>query len=507
MRYCIQHLNPGDTFQILGFTTQVYPCFEKPVPVNEANIAAALKYIEPLEGNGGTDILKATDYVLNIPNDPARARIICFMTDGYVGNDAQILKTIAEKSGPFKMFPFGVGNSVNRNLIDGMAREGRGVAEYVLLNEDGQTAAKRFYDRVATPLLVNIGVDWGNLPVADVLPGGIPDLYESGPIVLTGRYTKPAVGDITVTGMLGGRPWRKRVHLEFPKESTGGEGLPSLWARQRITEIESEAYKGPASGQQPKGAKEEITQLALEYRLMSQYTSFVAAEPKVVNIGGQQRTVDVPVEMADGVSYSGIFRGVTHQFAGGVANGLFYSATRALPSASLPSLTTSSTANIGGNVGIVGGAVGVASNAAGTSTNPGPLGRLAIGPEDAAAMQGATAPLGQTPEQQKKFYRLNKLSVPLNKLLEIWPVAGDAAPDQIPAGIEVKDGSVTVDIWAAKLKPELKTALLKKMAALGLLDVQELAPSEFIARIPVAKLDELLALPEILRVETPKFKA
>ena len=118
-----------------------------------------------------------------MPDDPDRLRIVCFMTDGYVGNDMQILDYVKKHRGRARMFPFGIGNSVNRFLIDGMAREGRGAAEYVTLDEDGEEAADRFYKRIADPLLLDPQVDWNGLPVEDVYPQHIPDVFSQGPII------------------------------------------------------------------------------------------------------------------------------------------------------------------------------------------------------------------------------------------------------------------------------------------------------------------------------------
>src|SRR5262249_14782454 len=126
IRYCLHRLNPGDTFQLIGFNTEVCPCFAKPVPATPESIARAEQFLKPLEGDGGTDILKSVDYALSLPDDPERLRIVCYMTDGYVGDDMQILDYIRRHRGRARMFPFGIGNSVDRFLIDGMAREGRG---------------------------------------------------------------------------------------------------------------------------------------------------------------------------------------------------------------------------------------------------------------------------------------------------------------------------------------------------------------------------------------------
>src|SRR5262249_44852905 len=184
MRHCIENLNPGDTFQLIGFNTQLFPCFPRPVPVTPENLDQAWKFLEPIEGNGGTDILKSVDYALTLPDDPGRLRIVCYMTDGYVGNDMQILDYIRQHRGRARMFPFGVGNSVNRFLIEGMAREGRGAAEYVNLHDSGEAVASTFYRRIAKPLLLDIHVDWNGLPVEEVYPPPIPHLLPPRPVLL-----------------------------------------------------------------------------------------------------------------------------------------------------------------------------------------------------------------------------------------------------------------------------------------------------------------------------------
>jgi Ca-activated chloride channel homolog len=309
MRYLVRNMNPGDTFQLLGFNTEVYPCFEAPVHNTPENVARALRFLEPIEGEGGTDILQAVDYALKIKDDPGRRRIICYLTDGYVGDDMQIVDYVKKHRGRAHMFPFGIGNGVNRFLIEGMAKEGHGVAEYVTLKSSAEEAAARFYRRVTQPLLVEVGVDWNGLPVEEVYPREIPDLFVSGrPIILKGRYTRPAEGEITLHGAMEGRPWKQTVHVSFGAEK-GSEAISTLWAREKIEDLQGRDWLGAQTGTPNPEITKQIIQVALEHRLMSQYTSFVAVEQRVVNLGGKQRTVDVPVEMPEGVSYDGIFGG------------------------------------------------------------------------------------------------------------------------------------------------------------------------------------------------------
>lgn len=340
MRYCLKRLHRNDTFQILGFNTDVFPCFDKPVSATPENIALAWKFIAPLQGAGGTDILKSVEYALKMPDDPARLRIISYMTDGFIGNDMQVIDFIQKNRGRARMFPFGIGNSVNRFLIDEMARAGGGAAEYLTLGLDkGQldslwnsenaadpeaikelrkiekkgkarradNAATRFYRRIENPLLLAPRIDWNGLPVEAIYPQTVPDVFSVSPIIVKGRYTRAAEGDITVAGVLRGRAWSQKVHVVFPASSTRSDALPSLWARARIADLQSRDWLGAQSGNPDATIKEQIVQTALDYDLMSQWTSFVAVEERVVNPSGQSQTADVPVEMAEGVSPDGIF--------------------------------------------------------------------------------------------------------------------------------------------------------------------------------------------------------
>src|SRR5262249_11192056 len=141
----------------------------------------------------------------------------------------------------------------------------------------------------------------------DVYPKQIPDVFSSGPVIVKGRYTHGGEGDITIHGILRGQPWRQTIHVQLPALKQDATAIPTIWAREKIEDLQNQDWLGAQTGKPDPTIKEQIVNTALEYRLMSQYTSFVAVEQKVVNTGGKQRTIDVPVEMPEGVSYDGIF--------------------------------------------------------------------------------------------------------------------------------------------------------------------------------------------------------
>jgi TonB family protein len=233
-------------------------------------------------------------------------RIVCFMTDGHVGNDMEIISEV-QKHPNARVFAFGIGSSPNRFLLDKMAEHGRGEVEYVTLEDEGSAAARRFHERVRNPLLTDIEIDWAGLPVADVYPKRIPDLFSVKPLILTGRYTSAARGAIRLRGNLAGQNFVKEIPVELPESQTEHDALATLWARTRIDDLVSQDYAGIQTDDPQPDVREAITQLGLEYRLMTQFTSFVAVEEMTVTDGGQPRRIDVPVEMPEGMSREGVF--------------------------------------------------------------------------------------------------------------------------------------------------------------------------------------------------------
>jgi Ca-activated chloride channel family protein len=188
-----------------------------------------------------------------------------------------------------------------------MAEEGRGEVEYVALNDDGSKAARRFHERVHTPLLTDVAIDWNGLPISDVYPKRIPDLFAAKPVVLTGRFHGPARGSIRLRGKVAGRDYSRSIPVVLPEARPEHDVLATLWARTRIDDIMRQDWQGVQRGTPRDDVKAEITRLGLKFRLMTQFTSFVAVEEKRVVEGGTPRIIQVPVEMPHGVSYQGVF--------------------------------------------------------------------------------------------------------------------------------------------------------------------------------------------------------
>jgi Ca-activated chloride channel family protein len=306
MKLALDGLYPQDTFNLITFSGDEHILFDKPVPATKENLEKAQAFLASREGSGGTEMMKAIKAALDPSDAQGNIRIVCFMTDGEVGNDFEIISEI-QKHPNARVFAFGIGSSINRFLLDKMAEEGRGEVEYVSLNDDGSAAARRFHERVRSPLLTDIQIDWNGLPVADVYPKRIPDLFSAKPVVLTGRYTGAGRGVIRLKGKMSGRDFVREIPVDLPEAQAQHDVLATLWARTRIDDLMSQDYAGVQRNNAHADVKETITQLGLEYRLMTQFTSFVAVEEMTVTDGGKPRRIDVPVEMPEGMSREGVF--------------------------------------------------------------------------------------------------------------------------------------------------------------------------------------------------------
>ena len=306
MRLALDGLYEHDTFNLITFSGDTQILFDKPVPATKENLQKARQLLEGKQGSGGTEMMKAIRAALADTDAQDHIRIVCFLTDGYVGNDMEIIGEV-QRHPKARVFSFGIGNSVNRFLLDKMAEQGRGEVEYVFLNRGDQKAAevaadaaKRFYERVRAPLLTDITVDWNGLPVEDVYPKRLPDLFSAKPLFITGRYTGAASGVMRLRGKAAGADFLREINVELPESEERHDALASLWARTRIDDLMAQDYGGLQAGNIRKDVKEEITRLGLDYRLMTQFTSFIAVDEVVTAPGEAPQRIEVPVAAPNG---------------------------------------------------------------------------------------------------------------------------------------------------------------------------------------------------------------
>jgi Ca-activated chloride channel homolog len=291
-------LQPHDTFQLINFSVSARQFGSKPVSATPENIRKALAHLKSLESEGGTMMIEGVKAALDFPHDDERLRFVCFMTDGYIGNEAQILGEVQKRLGDSRIFSFGVGTSVNRFLLDHMAKLGRGAVAYLNLNDSAADVMDRFFARISHPAMTDLHIDWGGLKVSEVYPAHLPDLFVGRPVILTGRFEGKGRETIRMKGKTG----RRDTEIQLPVNSSDGSathpGLASVWARLKIADLADRA-----TFDANEGLPVAIKRVALDYSLMSSFTAFVAVDSSRRTEGVQGVTVPVAVPVPDGVKY------------------------------------------------------------------------------------------------------------------------------------------------------------------------------------------------------------
>ena len=491
MKLALDNLNPADTFNLITFSGDTHILFPEPVAATKENLRKAQQFLASSYSSGGTEMMKAIKTALDPSDSQKHVRVVCFMTDGYVGNDFEIINEV-QKHPNARVFAFGIGSSVNRFLLDNMASAGRGEVEYVGLNDDGSAAARRFHERVRSPLLTDISVDWNGLPVADVYPRRIPDLFSAKPVVLYGRFTGPAQGTIKLKGKVAGADFVREIPVSFPETMALHDVLAPLWARQRVNDLMGQDLAGAQAQNMSPELKQTITQLGLEYRLMTQFTSFVAVEEMVVTDGGQPRRVDVPIESPEGVTVVAEGDAMTIARQQGLAQMPMAAASVVVSPSPMVArrAKTKSVSNQAGNSGTGSGVGGGGGGGYGIVTKSGTGTIRADVSADDRPLNPAEAELEAV--RAKVHPTAFGIIVRLKK--------NNLVPDATESKF-VKDGKAELQIWL-KDKSEATMNVLKD---LGVEIVANPSSSKLIiGRLDIAKLEALAKL-DFVRYVSPQF--
>jgi Ca-activated chloride channel family protein len=289
-------LQPGDSFQLINFANRASQLGPRPVEATPENVRRGLRYLKGLESQGGTMMIEGIKAALDFPHDPERLRFVCFMTDGYIGNETEILREVHKKLDASRVFSFGVGPAVNRYLLDGMAKLGRGAVAYLGPNDSAVDVMDQFFTRISHAALTDIQIDWGNMEVKEVFPRRIPDLFVGRPVILTGRHQ--GSGEIRITGKAGAQRVERRLAANWNDSEKSHSGLPSIWARMKISDLAAQSIQG-RGGNLPA----QVRQVALDYGLLSEYTAFLAVDSSRRTEGSTGTTVPVAVPVPEGVKY------------------------------------------------------------------------------------------------------------------------------------------------------------------------------------------------------------
>lgn len=297
LRNLIGGLRASDTFNVMLFSGSSRMLSPASVPATRANIEQAIRTINEMGGGGSTEIVPALKRVAALPKAEEVSRSVIFVTDGYVSVEAEVFRLIRQNLNQFNVFSFGIGTSVNRHLIEGMARAGQGEAFIVTKPEQAAAQAERLRRIIEAPVLTQVKASFEGLEAYDVEPLQLPDVLGGRPVVIFGKWRgATAGGRLVIEGRAADGPYRQV--LSAAQDGKGPSALRQLWARQRIASLsDQEALEGGST------QKAQITELGLGYGLLTQYTSFIAVDQRVRNPNPSQTPkVDQPSPLPEGVS-------------------------------------------------------------------------------------------------------------------------------------------------------------------------------------------------------------
>ncbi len=297
LKNLIGNLRSTDTFNVLLFSGGNSVMSEESLPASAENINKAITLIERQRGGGGTELLPAMKRALSLKRTDGFSRTMVIVTDGYVMVEEEVFDLIRKNLGDANMFAFGIGSSVNRHIIEGMAHVGMGEPFIITKPDEAPAKADRFRAMIQTPVLTGIKANFNGFAAYDVEPAHIPDVLAERPFIVFGKWRGKPQGKITVTGISGNGKHHETIDVSATKPSKTNSALSYLWARHRVTLL-SDYNKLRSDDKRIK----EVTGLGLTYNILTAYTSFVAIDTEVRNVDGKPTTVTQPLPLPQGVS-------------------------------------------------------------------------------------------------------------------------------------------------------------------------------------------------------------
>ena len=302
LQFALRRLAPEDRFNIIRFNHTMTQLFPAPVAGDATNVARATAWVDALRAEGGTEMLPALEAALAdaAPGDTHRLRQVVFLTDGAIGNEQQLLDTIAQRRGRSRIFTVGIGSAPNSYLMTRAAEMGRGTFTHVGAVDEVAERMQGLFAKLEAPVVTGLSVDFGTNP-ADATPGLLPDLYRGEPLVLAARLARPD-GTLEIKGSIGDQPWVVTLPLAGAAE---GQGLSKMWARRKIADAEVARTLRTST---PEAADKAILQLALDHSLVSRLTSLVAVDQPLSRPAGVQLTrADIPLNLPAGWDFDKVF--------------------------------------------------------------------------------------------------------------------------------------------------------------------------------------------------------
>ncbi len=277
----LDDLNSKDKFNILFFAAGSSFLSPSSLPVTPDNINKAGQMIDNIQASGGTQLLPALQQALAMEIEEDYSRIFVILTDGYVTVEKQAYELIRNNLGEANFFAFGIGEMVNREIIDGMAYVGIGESFVATDFSDAQTMADDFKVYIERPAMTNLKAMFSDINAYDIEPPYIPDVFADRPVIVYGKYDDATNGTIELSGDLAEEKISETYKFsDYLNNADQNIAIKYLWARTRIKLLSD--YGLASNEDDEKSIEEEIIELGLKYGLVTEFTSFVAIDSSSV---------------------------------------------------------------------------------------------------------------------------------------------------------------------------------------------------------------------------------
>lgn len=291
-------LRTTDTFNVVLFAGASQTLSPEPLAANPANLERAIALLDSHNGGGGTELAAGLRTALALPvgNDVSRSLVL--ITDGFISAEVDAFELIRNGAGGTNVFPLGVGSSVNRHLIEGLAHIAGNDSFVVTHSGETRDAVARFRAAISSPVLTGVTVESDGFEMSALQPRRLPDLFAGRPLTLIGKWDGAAEGTVTLSGITGsGRTYKETFSVSDAAKHADNPALPTLWARETVRSLADYAQ---LTGRPE--VIEEVTQIGLKYELLTPYTSFVAVDEKPRESDASATPVIQPQQLPSGVS-------------------------------------------------------------------------------------------------------------------------------------------------------------------------------------------------------------
>ncbi len=296
MNNLLSNLRPEDRFNVMTFESSADVLAPKSLPVNDQNIKKGINFIDKNHGYGGTNMLNAMKKAFDLVGTEDYSRTFVILTDGYVSVERQVFDLIKTRMSDANFFAFGIGSSVNRYIIEGIAHVGMGQPFVITNRNEAAVKAEKFRKYIQTPVLTNLKVKFNNFDTYDVIPESYPDVFAERPVLIFGKWKGKPKGNINITGLSGNKNHTQTIAIKGSADKLNNESLKYLWARYKIQLLDD--YMQVTND---KDLEKQVTELGIKYNLLTRFTSFVAVD-SLNRADESAATIKQPLPLPDGVS-------------------------------------------------------------------------------------------------------------------------------------------------------------------------------------------------------------